>query len=1047
MEDFEIIRKTAGTASEYAPYVVELYQKRNGQTEPIEGAINQLSKDAALLKENKNSHKILLCSKTDPYPTDYECNTITREAIKILDENKLEYVIFTENAMRAIDDFKQLKHPGNTNLIIKIAPIPHEKKNENQVDKDFLNFFVSPIRSASKKRVRTGVHFGPGSDPMLSLQLIYKLHSVVHLWKIGEHPPYEPAARVRSNWKKFKEDAKAKGLFKNLGPLQVLNNYDIKLIPGNSRLLLIAPHGVATKPKDDINTDKLTLKIAEKLNCRAIVNDVISRLYLDFNKVNEAQKYDKFIDALKKVLAIPGPTLVVWIHGIDDHNLKTEIQQLLVKEDVQCLIGYGRGQPSRLTAEEKTVKDIIRLFNDNSIIAHVARDGSEYCGHSIFLMNQWLKIKNYELRNAQSIQLEFKYQGIRDPKSLEKESQNIANALSELVDLKHHIEQQTMEDVESEQSGKEIATNVQAEQFEDLSEVEKNRDGEAIEDTEIIDIPVETEPVEMNLVEEAYRHLATIFSKHYENAMLDAGQYIIEKFYNGDMELARDNKPAKKASLRKLEALLKTKNPNSPSKSWLHYSIQLFVETNEIKEKELNTTVQTYGQLPVSHKILLFPIRNRDTKIKLIQETVQNNYTVVQLKDRIAELMSADNPKNEKRKSLLQMINNPDLLFSDSYLNDREEKSLSKRKLAELEKIYKKAQAKLSDIEHDVEEIELKLTMNREYARNYKKLLKSVERAKEKGKVGISESRVKRRGRNRWYELTSALQKSIRWCEVNESRYFARELMDMGYPGGVLNQLILIAAEDVGLADPSLIVYERRCSDDFENLRKQYKIKKRDAVKFADLCEIVDRAVIAAAISYKSRLLPQLSFATLFDIYENEDFSKNLSEYLGRFVVALKKGDEKQATYYAYVVSIFLNSEDKILKIVQKHSGMRNKDLIQKWVEEYKRNNELLMLAGSIVLLCRDLQNPHGEYNDAISQHLSFPIKKAEIPDRAYDMHTLAGKRKGRGFEHFFDEGASVKNERFPNDWEQAGRNAYIRANQEGLGKATEIIKAIKKKL
>ncbi len=85
-----------------------------------------------------------------------------------------------------------------------------------------------------------------------------------------------------------------------------------------------------------------------------------------------------------------------------------------------------------------------------------------------------------------------------------------------------------------------------------------------------------------------------------------------------------------------------------------------------------------------------------------------------------------------------------------------------------------------------------------------------------------------------------------------------------------------------------------------------------------------------------------LSFATIFHIYKNENFNKNLSEYVDRFVVALKKGDEKQATYYAYVVSIFLNSKDKILTTIQRLSGMRNKDLIQNWVEEYKRKKELL---------------------------------------------------------------------------------------------------------
>ena len=175
--------------------------------------------------------------------------------------------------------------------------------------------------------------------------------------------------------------------------------------------------------------------------------------------------------------------------------------------------------------------------------------------------------------------------------------------------------------------------------------------------------------------------------------------------------------------------------------------------------------------------------------------------------------------------------------------------------------------------------------------------------------------------RDRFYLLISAFQKSIRWCEINDSRYFAQQLIDMGFPGAVLNRLILIAAEDVGLADPSLIVYERGCSDSFENLIKEKRIKKREVVKFPELCDVVDRGVIAAAISYKSRLLPVLSFATLFDIYEKEDFRENLNEYLNRFVAALEIGDEKQALYYAYLVDIFLNPKDQILTTIQRQSG------------------------------------------------------------------------------------------------------------------------------
>ncbi len=81
--------------------------------------------------------------------------------------------------------------------------------------------------------------------------------------------------------------------------------------------------------------------------------------------------HNTFIPAIRKVVDASGRTLVVWVHGIDDDNLKREIVEMGIKKDVQCLIGYG--QPDRPTANKKTVDDLIRLFRANSIIAHVAQ--------------------------------------------------------------------------------------------------------------------------------------------------------------------------------------------------------------------------------------------------------------------------------------------------------------------------------------------------------------------------------------------------------------------------------------------------------------------------------------------------------------------------------------------------------------------------------------------------------------------------------------------------------------------------------------------------
>jgi hypothetical protein len=299
---------------------------------------------------------------------------------------------------------------------------------------------------------------------------------------------------------------------------------------------------------------------------------------------------------------------------------------------------------------------------------------------------------------------------------------------------------------------------------------------------------------------------------------------------------------------------------------------------------------------------------------------------------------------------------------------------------------------------------------------------------------------------NIFFEHISALQKSIRRRKINRSRYFAKQLMDMVGPDVLFSQLRLYAAEDVGLADPSLLLYERKCSDIFGNKLKECRIKKSQASKNSMLWEVADRAVIAAAISWKSRLFPMASFVTLWDIYQNENFSGNVYKYFDQFVAAVEKKDEKQALYYAYVAGIFYDSKDKILNWIQRQGKSRKDYLIQKWAEESKRNKEWLVFAGSVVLLCRDVNYTHGEYKNAIDQYLLKSIKPEKIPDYAYDKHTLAGKKRNLGLKHFFKEGAFVENERFPNDWKEDGTRAYLLAEKKGLEEVEKLFEAIEKK-
>ncbi|WP_054030898.1 DUF1848 family protein [Desulfatitalea tepidiphila] len=294
------------------------------------------------------------------------------------------------------------------------------------------------------------------------------------------------------------------------------------------------------------------------------------------------------------------------------------------------------------------------------------------------------------------------------------------------------------------------------------------------------------------------------------------------------------------------------------------------------------------------------------------------------------------------------------------------------------------------------------------------------------------------------YVYVSVVQKAIRRCEINLARYYAKQMLELGMPGWLWNRLFMISAEDIGLADPTMVEYVSERYDTFENLRIQKNIKKQDAKNDQQLFDIIDQVVTAQVISCKSRLLPMLSFITLYDIYHNETFSKNVSEYLQCFVDALNRKDERQAVYYATVVDTFMGHEKEIISLIEERSKSQNSDLISGWVKEHVRSGERLMLVGSVVMLCRDINYTHGEYKTSFHQHLSAPIIEEQIPDYAYDRHTTTGKRMGRGLKHFFEVAAYVANERFENSWQTEGEQAYLQAEKMGIETPKKIIEVVK---
>jgi hypothetical protein len=139
--------------------------------------------------------------------------------------------------------------------------------------------------------------------------------------------------------------------------------------------------------------------------------------------------------------------------------------------------------------------------------------------------------------------------------------------------------------------------------------------------------------VDEKLVSETYEFLKGVVQQHFHHAMLEAGTYIIRKFFDGDFERAKNPRNATKIhSLNELIRRLQGNDGHGPSKTWVYNSVKLAVDERQFRG------FSVYGKLGLSHKVYLTHIKNLDAKRQLIQEAVENNYTVSQTRSRIAEV-------------------------------------------------------------------------------------------------------------------------------------------------------------------------------------------------------------------------------------------------------------------------------------------------------------------------------------------------------------------------------------------------------------------------
>jgi replication-associated recombination protein RarA len=118
--------------------------------------------------------------------------------------------------------------------------------------------------------------------------------------------------------------------------------------------------------------------------------------------------------------------------------------------------------------------------------------------------------------------------------------------------------------------------------------------------------------------------------------------------------------------------------------------------------------------------------------------------------------------------------------------------------------------------------------------------------------------------------------------------------------------------------------------------------------------------------------------------------------------------------------------------------------LYENWIEQRKKKDdrslaERLFLVHAVLLCVRAKKSRM--VDTALMTMYESERPKRKIPDFALDMHTIKGRKLGRGVDHFFTEGAAIENVEptllpdpyFRSAWEARRKTRYGHAEQLDL--------------
>ena len=204
-------------------------------------------------------------------------------------------------------------------------------------------------------------------------------------------------------------------------------------------------------------------------------------------------------------------------------------------------------------------------------------------------------------------------------------------------------------------------------------------------------VKAEIVTVDKKLVDEAVEWIRDTALENIKKTFVEVGNYILKKFFNDDIELARSKNPFKNASFRALAERCGTAD-FPVSKTWLNNAVGVALMT-----RQLPSTKSAFKLLAPTLQETLLPLKDPERVEKVAEKVIEGEYSLRQARKAVdqerARTTKDDGRGRPPTPGIVKTLNRSLKLFAF----EGGKRSFTKADIEELDEDQKKAALKSAE--------------------------------------------------------------------------------------------------------------------------------------------------------------------------------------------------------------------------------------------------------------------------------------------------------------------------------------------------------------